>query len=100
MPSASTVAELAVVITADTAAAEAGLSSLGQKVQGAGSALQSAFAGAAVAGIVAVGAGLAASVVAATDFEKTMSGVKAVSGATARGDGRLAADGAGVPRRR
>lgn len=83
MPSASTVAELAVVVSADTTQAEAGLSSLGQKVQGAGSALQSAFAGAAIAGIAAVGAGLTASVVAATDFERTMSGVKAVSGATA-----------------
>lgn len=83
MPSASTVAELAVVITADTKQAEQGLSDLGTKVGNAGSALQSAFAGAAVAGIAAVGAGLAASVVAATDFEKTMSGVKAVSGATA-----------------
>jgi TP901 family phage tail tape measure protein len=83
MPSASTVAELAVVVSADVSQAEAGLSSLGQKVQGAGSALQSAFAGAAVAGIAGVAAGLTASVVAAADFEQTMSGVKAVSGATA-----------------
>lgn len=83
MPSAATVAELAVVVSADTSAAEKGLTDLGTKVGNAGSALQSAFAGAAVAGIAGVAAGLTASVVAATDFEKTMSGVKAVSGATA-----------------
>jgi phage-related protein len=83
VPSAATVAELAVVVSADVSQAEKGLADLGTKVGNAGSALQSAFAGAAVAGIAGVAAGLTASVVAATDFEKTMSGVKAVSGATA-----------------
>jgi TP901 family phage tail tape measure protein len=83
MPGANTVAELAVVVSADTSAAEKGLSDLGTKVGSAGSALQTAFAGAAVAGIAGVTAGLVASVSAASDFEKTMSGVSAVSGATA-----------------
>jgi TP901 family phage tail tape measure protein len=82
MPAASTVAELAVVVTADTSAAEKGLTDLGTKVGSAGSMLQTAFTGAAVAGIAAVGAGLASAVTSAAGFETTMSAVKAVSGAT------------------
>jgi hypothetical protein len=73
MPGANTVAQLVVEVNADTSAAEKGLTDLGTKVGSAGSALQTAFAGAAVAGIAGVAAGLTASVVAATDFEKTMS---------------------------
>src|SRR5262252_5191619 len=68
MPAANTVAELQVVVEANTQPAEQGLQSLGQKIEGVGGALQTAFAGA---------------VKSAADFEQTMSGVKAVSGATA-----------------
>jgi TP901 family phage tail tape measure protein len=83
MPSANTVAQMVVVVDADTSKAESGLKGLGTSINSTGSALSTAFAGAAVAGIAAVGVGLAACVTSAADFEKTMSAVKAVSGATA-----------------
>jgi len=83
MPSASTVAELQVVVGADVSSAEKALDSLGTKVGNAGSMIATAFTGAAVAGIAGLAAGLGASVAAASDFEKSMSGIKAVSGATA-----------------
>lgn len=84
MPSmGNAAAQLQVVVTADTSHAESGLSSLGAKVQGAGSALAGLAAGAAVAGLAALAAGLAGSVAAAADFEAQMSAISAVSGASA-----------------
>lgn len=77
------VAKLTVVVDADTASAERGLSSLDTKVSGLGSTIAGAFTGVAVAGLAGVAAGFATSVEAAAGFEKTMSAVKAVSGATA-----------------
>jgi TP901 family phage tail tape measure protein len=82
VPAANTVAQMQVLVTADTSAAEKGLTDLGTKVGSAGSMLTTAFTGAAVAGIAAVGAGLASAVTSAADFETKMSAVKAVSGAT------------------
>src|SRR5215471_13947409 len=82
MPSATTVAQLQVVVDADTAPAEKGLSTFGKSIEGAGSAMSLAFGGAAIAGIAAVGEGLKSAVESAADFEQTMSEVKAVSGAT------------------
>lgn len=80
---AATVSELQVKVSADTREADSGLSTLSSKITGIGGALSTAFAGAAVGAIAGVGAGLAGAVTAAAGFEKTMSGVKAVSGATA-----------------
>jgi len=82
MPSANTVAELSVVVDANTQPAEQGLASLGTKIEGVGGALQTAFAGAAVGGVVALGAALAGSVAKAADFEKELSAIQSVSGAT------------------
>jgi TP901 family phage tail tape measure protein len=79
MPSASTVAELAVVITADTKPAEQGLASLGKSIeQGFGVGIGMKAFDLALDGVTT---GLKASIGAAADFEQTMSGVKAVSGA-------------------
>jgi hypothetical protein len=82
MPSAGTVAEMAVVVTADVSQAEAGLTSLGTKVSGIGSTLGSLATGAAVGGIAALGAAFVGSVASAADFEKQLSAISAVSGAT------------------
>lgn len=83
MPSANTVAELQVKVSADTSDAEKGLSSLDSKVGATGSSLASAFGGVAIAGLTALAAGFAASVTAASGFEAQMSAISAVSGATA-----------------
>lgn len=80
---AMTVSELQVKVTADTSQAESGLASLGSKVTSVGGAVATAFGGAAVAGVVALGGALAASVASAATFEQSMSAIKAVSGATA-----------------
>jgi TP901 family phage tail tape measure protein len=82
MPSATTVAELAVVVTADTTKAEEGLSSLGSKIGGIGSSLGGLAAGTAVAGVAALGAAFVGAVSTAADFEKQLSAISAVSGAT------------------
>ncbi len=90
MSGALTVANLLVNIGADTKALDSGLSAASAKVEGFGGKL-SGIAGtvagfattAGIAGIAAIGAGFAGAVSAASDFESTMSGVKAVSGATA-----------------
>lgn len=78
-----TVSELQVKVSADTGAAEQGLSALGSKVGSAGTAIATAFGGAAIAGIAGLTAGLAASVATAATFEAKMSAISAVSGATA-----------------
>lgn len=83
MPSANTVAELQVKVSADTSDAEKGLSSLDQKVGSTGNTLATAFGGVAIAGLTALAAGFAASVTAAAGFEQQMSAISAVSGATA-----------------
>lgn len=54
---------------------------LGAKLQQAGSAVATVFAGAALAGVTGFAAGLGASVKAGADFEAAMSSIKAVSGA-------------------
>jgi phage-related protein len=82
MPSAGTVAEMAVVVTADVSQAEAGLTSLGTKVSGIGSTLGTLATGAAVGGIAALGAAFVGSVASAADFEQQLSAISAVSGAT------------------
>lgn len=83
MPTAGEVARLSVVVQADTSPATKELDAFGAKVGGIGSTMATAFGGAAIAGIAAVGAGFAAAVTSAAGFEQTMSAVKAVSGATA-----------------
>jgi hypothetical protein len=77
------VAALNVVISADTSNLEAGLSRAEQSVSKAGSAIQAAMGGALVAGIAGVGAAMVGSVKSAADFEKQMSAVGAVAGASA-----------------
>ena len=77
------VAKLSVVVDADTKPAEAGLSSLNTKIGSTGSMLATAFGGAAIAGVAALGAGFVETVKSAADFEKQMSAISAVSGATA-----------------
>lgn len=78
-----TVSELSVKVSADTSAAESGLSALGSKVGSAGASIATAFGGAAIAGIAGLTAGLVGSVAAAAGFEAKMSAISAVSGATA-----------------
>ena len=82
MPSANTVAELQVVVSADTSKAESGLSSLNTKLGSTGSMLSTAFAGAAVAGVAALGAAFVSCVSSASAFEKQISAIAAVSGAS------------------
>lgn len=77
------VANLQVVVSADTSAAERGLSDLGTKVNSAGSALQTALGGAAIAAVAGLGAAFVGSVNSAMDFEKQMSAISAVTGASA-----------------
>jgi TP901 family phage tail tape measure protein len=72
------VAKLQVVVGADTSGAEKGFDSIGQRISSFAGVAQMALLG---AGVAIAGAG-AAAVTAAAGFEKTMSGVKAVSGAT------------------
>lgn len=76
------IANLQVVVGADTSAAERGLDSLGQKVGGVGSAIQSALGAAAVGAVAGLGAAFVGSVKSAADFEKQMSAVGAVAGAS------------------
>ena len=76
------VSELQVVVNADTSAAEKGLDSFGSKLGGVGGTMATAFGGAAVAAIAGLAAGLGAAVVSGADFEKQMSAISAVSGAT------------------
>jgi TP901 family phage tail tape measure protein len=77
------VAALNVVISADTKDLEAGLARAEQSVSKAGSAIQAAMGGALIAGVAGVGAALVGSVKSAADFEKQMSAVGAVAGASA-----------------
>ena len=76
------VAQLAVTITADTAPLEAGLARAQQSVSGFGSAISGAVTGVAVAGVAALGAAFVTSAKSAMDFEKELSAIQAVSGAT------------------
>jgi TP901 family phage tail tape measure protein len=76
------VANLQVVVGADTSDAEKGLASLGARVESFGGAVATAFGGAAIAGIAAFGAAIGGSVKEAADFEKQISAIGAVSGAT------------------
>lgn len=78
MPS---VADLRAVVSADTRAAERALDGFNSKLGGIGAAGKVAAAGIAVLGGGMV-AGIGAAVKSAADFERTMSGVRAVSGAT------------------
>jgi TP901 family phage tail tape measure protein len=83
MPSVgNAAAQLQVVVSADTSAAEAGLSSLGGKLGSVGGTLATVFGGAAIAGVAALAAGFTGAVTAAAGFEKQMSAISAVSGAT------------------
>lgn len=77
------VASLQVVVGVDSSAAEKGLSDLGTKVSGVGSAISTALGGAAVAAVAGLGAAFVGSVKSAADFEKGLSAISAVSGATA-----------------
>lgn len=76
-------ANLQVVVGADTSQAERGLDSLGSKVSSTGSAIQTALGGALIGATAALGAAFVASAKSAADFEKQMSAVSAVSGASA-----------------
>jgi TP901 family phage tail tape measure protein len=78
-----TVSELQVRVSADTSPAEKELDTLGSKVGGLGSTLAGIGAGAAVAGIAALGAAFVGSVGAASSFATELSAISAVSGATA-----------------
>lgn len=72
-----------VVIGADTSEFDAKMASMQGRLSGIGGILGGALAGTAAAGLTAVGAGLVYAAKEASGFEKTMSGVKAVSGASA-----------------
>lgn len=78
-----TAADLLVHVGADISDAEKGLSSLGSKIGGIGGTLATAFGGAAIAGVAALGGALVASTSSAATFEAKMSAISAVSGATA-----------------
>lgn len=77
------VSNLVVTINADTRDLESGLARAQQSVSSAGSAIQAAMGGALIAGIAGVGAAFVGSVKSAADFEKQMSAVGAVAGASA-----------------
>jgi TP901 family phage tail tape measure protein len=79
------VAELSVIVNADTSSAERELKTFGSKVESLGSSFAKAFGVAAVAGVGAVAAGLGVATKEAMDFEKTISGVMAVGGKEAAG---------------
>jgi TP901 family phage tail tape measure protein len=76
-------ANLQIVVGADVSAAERGLDTLGSKVSSTGSAITAALGGAMIGATVALGAAFVASAKSAADFEKQMSAVSAVSGASA-----------------
>jgi hypothetical protein len=63
--------------------AEASISRLESSATRSGSAISAALGGAAIAGIAALGAGLVGAISTASSFEKALSGISAVSGATA-----------------
>lgn len=73
---ATTVSELQVVVSADTSKAESGLSALGGKLGSVGAGIATAFGGAAIAGIAAVGGALVASTTAAAGFDQTMASIR------------------------
>lgn len=77
-----TVAELQIAVSADTSAAERGLTSLNERVSGVGGALQTAFGVAAVAGVAGLAAGLTGAISSAEGFEKQISAITAVAGAS------------------
>lgn len=77
------VAELQVVVGADISDAEKGLTSLGKQVNDFSTTVGKTLAIASAAGFAAFGAAVGGAVTEAMSFEKTMSGVAAVTGATA-----------------
>lgn len=79
------IADLRVVVGADTSGAEKGLASLSTKVESFGSTFARTFTLAATAGVAALAVGFGASVKEAATFEKTISGVMAVGGKEAQG---------------
>lgn len=82
------VADLRVKVSADVSDAERGLDSLNSKVGGIGGSIATAFGGAAIAGIAALGAGVVASVSKFSEFEAQLNILKVTTGAT---DEQLAA---------
>jgi soluble lytic murein transglycosylase-like protein len=76
------VANLQVVVSADTTQLDRGLADANKSVTGLGSSITSALGGAAVGAVVGLGAAFVGSVKSAADFEKQMSAIGAVSGAT------------------
>lgn len=76
------VARLTVRVDSDTRDAETGLKRVHEQVTSMAGMLGSALTAGAVAGTAALVGGFGASIAAASGFEKTLSGVKAVSGAT------------------
>jgi Phage-related minor tail protein len=76
------VANLQVVVSADTTQLDRGLADANKSVTGLGSSIQSALGTAAVGAVVGLGAAFVGSVKSAADFEKQMSAIGAVSGAT------------------
>jgi TP901 family phage tail tape measure protein len=72
------VANLQVVVTADTSAAERGLTDLGSKVSGAGSAMAGALGAGAVAAGAAVAAGLAVGVKSAGDLQQSIANISTI----------------------
>lgn len=82
-------AELQVVVGADTSQAEAGLQSFSGKLGGIVGGIGKLAAAGVAAGVGAIGAGMVAATVAATGFEKSISGIGAVAGATAEEMGQV-----------
>ena len=79
---ATTVSELQVVVSADTSKAESGLGALGSKLGSVGAGIATAFGGAAIAGIVGVGAALVTSTTKFAGFQAQMNILKVTAGAT------------------
>lgn len=77
------IADLRVVVGADVSDAERKLDTLGTKVDSFGSTFGRVFTIAAAAGTAALVGGLGSVISSASEFERTMSGVQAVSGASA-----------------
>jgi len=76
------ISALSVRLDYDDSAVQAGAARTNQTVSGLGGTLASAFGGAAIAGVAALGAGMVGAAKSAMDFEKQMSAVSAVSGAS------------------
>jgi TP901 family phage tail tape measure protein len=77
------VSSLSVVVGYDDSAVQAGVGKTSQTVSGLGSSIQTALGAAAIGAVAGLGAAFVGSAKTAMDFEKQLSAISAVSGATA-----------------